>query len=249
MRKAVVMFAVLMTVGLLMAELGSGNPTDAQLIAIRLTEVGGVTPVNPSGIFDIPVPPAGTQFRPAQRVPRDKFGEVGPFPLQLSDLNALVYPDTTLAERQQMLEGMSLFTLAHTAAEGAGPMANQPFCLGCHQSSAESLPHEGLVSGGECAVAGSTCTSIVSREPRRPTLSSLHLIHLRVEVLHRAETFLQQGVAPQPAVPIPTLAWTPLTARARTRRSRFSATLTPLTTIQLLALAFRIRSTDPRTTS
>ena len=45
-------------------------------------------------------------------------------------------------------------------------MANQPFCLGCHQSSAEALPHQGIVSGSECAVAGSTCTSIVSRAAR-----------------------------------------------------------------------------------
>jgi len=111
MRKALVMFAVLTTVGVFAAVLGSGNPTDDQIIAIRLQEVGGLTPVNPSGIFDIQVPPAGTQFRPVQRVPRDKFGEVGPFPLQFSDLEALVYPDTTVPERQQMLEGMSLFTL------------------------------------------------------------------------------------------------------------------------------------------
>jgi len=138
MRKALVMFAVLTTVGFLMAAvLGTGNPTDAQVIAIRLGEVGTAG----SGIFDIPVPPSDTQFRPVQRVPRDKFGEVGPFPLQFSDLNALVYPDTTVPERQQMLEGMSLFTLAHTAAEGAGPMANQPFCLGCHQDGRNTSPY------------------------------------------------------------------------------------------------------------
>jgi hypothetical protein len=155
------------SIGLILAQvLGSGNPTDSQILAIRLQEVGGVTPANPSGIFDIPVPPAGTQFRPVQRVPRDQFGQVGPFPLQLSDLNALVYPDTTLTERQQMLEGMSLFTLAHTAAEGAGPMASQPFCLGCHQSSAEALPNQGLVSGSGCGISGSTCTSVVSRAAR-----------------------------------------------------------------------------------
>lgn len=172
MRKKVwIILAVILSVGVLLAQvmgpvLGSGNPTDAQIITTRLGEVGGTTPTNPSGIFDIPVPPAGTQLRPVQRVPRDKFGEVGPFPLQLSDLNALVYPDTTLIERQAMLEGMSLFTLAHKADEGAGPMANQPFCLGCHQSSLEALPHSGLVSQSECAVKGSPCTSIVSRAAR-----------------------------------------------------------------------------------
>lgn len=75
MRKALVMFAVLSTVGFLMAAvLGTGNPTDDQLLAIRVLEGGA----GGSGIFDIQVPPAGTQFRPVQRVPRDKYGEVGP---------------------------------------------------------------------------------------------------------------------------------------------------------------------------
>ena len=195
MRKALVMFAVLTIVGYLLAEvLGTGNPTDAQIIALRLTEVGGLTPVNPSGIFDIPVPPAGTQFRPVQRVPRDKFGEVGPFPLQYSDLEALVYPDTTVQERQQMLEGMSLFTAAHPASEGAGPMANQPFCLGCHQSSAEAVPHQGLVSGSECSVPGSTCVSIVSRAARA-TLTNFKFTSL--------DPATGGGVAPGNVLPAP----------------------------------------------
>jgi hypothetical protein len=145
-KKVWIIVTGILSVGVVLSQvLGSGNPTDNQILAIRIQEGGA----GGSGIFDIPVPPSGTQLRPVQRVPRDQYGEVGPFPLQLSDLNALVYPDTTLQERQQMLEGMSLFTLAHTAAEGAGPMANQPFCLGCHQSSAESLPHPGLVSRSE----------------------------------------------------------------------------------------------------
>ena len=194
MRKALVMFAVLTTVGVFAAVLGSGNPTDGQVIALRLQEVGGLTPVNPSGIFDIQIPPAETQFRPVQRVPRDKFGEVGPFPLQFSDLDALVYPDTTVQEKQQMLEGMSLFTAAHPASEGAGPMANQPFCLGCHQSSAEALPNQGMVSASECSVPGSTCVSIVSRAARA-TLTNFKFTSL--------DPATGGGVAPGNVLPAP----------------------------------------------
>ena len=78
-------------------------------------------------------------MRPVQRVPREKFGIVGPFPLTLQDLDGLTYPDATPSERQAMLEGMQFFTTAHTAAEGLGPMNNQPFCLVCHMSSAEAI--------------------------------------------------------------------------------------------------------------
>jgi CxxC motif-containing protein (DUF1111 family) len=157
-----VLIAILSIPVVLGQVLGSGNPTDDQVLATRLQEAGA----GGAGIFDIPVPPAGTQFRPVQRVPRDQYGQVGAFPSQLSDLDALVYPDTTLQEREAMLEGGSLFTLAHTAQEGAGPMANQSFCLGCHQSSAEALPDGALVSAESCAVSGSTCVSIVSRAAR-----------------------------------------------------------------------------------
>jgi hypothetical protein len=161
MRKALVMFAVLITVGVLMAELGSNNPTDDQVNQMRIQEGG----TGGSGVFDIVVPPAGTTFHPVKRVPREKFGVVGPFPLQYQDLDALAYPDATVQERQAMLEGMTFFTAAHTAAEGAGPMANQPFCLGCHMSSADAIAGAGLVNPSDC-VPGSTCVSIVSRAAR-----------------------------------------------------------------------------------
>ena len=161
MRKALVMFAVLITVGVLMAELGTNNPTDSQLVAQRAQEGGTAG----SGIFDIAVPPPGTELRPVQRVPRDKFGIVGPFPLTPQDLDALVYPDATPSERQAMLKGMGFFTTAHTAAEGLGPMDNQPFCLGCHMSSADAIASPGMVSATSC-VPGSTCVSLVSRAAR-----------------------------------------------------------------------------------
>ena len=81
------------------AELGSGVPSDAQLLTERAQEAGSAG----SGIFDIAVPPAGTVLRPVRRVPREKFGVVGPFPLQLQDLRSLLFPDATLEERQRCL--------------------------------------------------------------------------------------------------------------------------------------------------
>jgi len=161
MRGLILILIIGMSVGVLMAELGSDIPTDDQLNVVRMQE-GGATG---SGIFDITAPPPGTVLQPVKRVPREKFGIVGAFPLTLQDLDALTYPDATLQERQAMLEGMQFFTTAHTFAEGAGPMDNQPFCLGCHMSSAEAISSPGLVSPGNC-VSGSTCVSIVSRAAR-----------------------------------------------------------------------------------
>lgn len=152
---------VTLSVGILVAELGSNNPTDQQVNAMRITEGG----MSGSGVFDIQVPPPGTTYHPVKRVDRDQFGVVGPFPLQLSDLNSLVYPDATDAERQQMLEGVTFFTTAHQASEGAGPMANQPFCLGCHMNTADGIPNAGLVNPADC-IPGSTCVSLVSRAAR-----------------------------------------------------------------------------------
>src|SRR5437667_6644160 len=139
------------------AELGSDVPSDSQLLQQRMLETA-------SG-FVVAAPPPGTVFRPVQRVPRDKFGVVGPFPVTLGDLDALIFPDASLEERQAVLEGMTFFTTPHTAAEGAGPMANQPFCLGCHMSSAEAIRSPGLVSASSC-LPGSTCESLVSRAAR-----------------------------------------------------------------------------------
>jgi hypothetical protein len=98
------------------------------LLTQRIQEAGA----SGSGVFDIAPPPDGQTFSPVNRVPRDRFGVVGPFPLQLQDLDALVYPDATLTERQALREGLTFFTTSHTAAEGLGPINNQPFCLGCH---------------------------------------------------------------------------------------------------------------------
>src|SRR5216683_5192403 len=136
---------------------GSGSPSDADLLAQRNVE-RGLSPTLPgSGIFDIAVPPAGTVLKPGKRVPRDKYGVVGPLPLTSSDLDALVFPGSTPSEKSALLEGLTFFTTAHPAAEGAGAMANQPFCQGCHENAAEAFKNSGLL-GPKCLL-GSDCSS------------------------------------------------------------------------------------------
>src|SRR5258708_10896204 len=133
---------MVMSVGVLMAELGSNIPTDDQLNMVRVQEGGA----GGAGVFDIATPPPGTVLQPVQRVPRDRFGVVGAFPLTLQDLDGLTYPDATLPERPMMLEGMTFFTAAHNFAEGAVPMGNLPFCLGCHMRTADAVSRHELVS-------------------------------------------------------------------------------------------------------
>ena len=87
-------------------------PSDAQLLTERGQEAGSAG----SGIFDIAAPPAGTMLRPVERIPRDKFGVVGPFPLQLQDLPAVIFPDATLDDRQS-----ERLTRGNSAVSRAGP--------------------------------------------------------------------------------------------------------------------------------
>ncbi len=91
----------------------------------------------------VAAPTDPTQLRPVERVPRTDFGVVGAFPLSANDLTSLLYPSATGDERQAVIEGLTFFTTSHTAAEGAGPIANQPFCLGCHMNSAEAVRERG----------------------------------------------------------------------------------------------------------
>jgi len=143
---------------------GSDSPSDADLMAQRDVE-RGVDPALPgSGIFDIAVPPDETLLKPVSRVPRDKYGVVGPLPLTLSDLDALVFPGITLSEKQALLEGLTFFTTAHPAEDGAGAMANQPFCQGCHENAAEAVTSRGLL-GPKC-LNGSDCSSPAARAAR-----------------------------------------------------------------------------------
>ena len=121
------------------AQTGASNPTDAELQAQRAMELR-------SGLI-VDVPPAGRALRPVQRVPREQYGVVGDLPLGLGDLDALVFPDATREQRQALLEGLTFFTVAHVASEGAGPVANQQFCQGCHLNSNETIRGAGLLVG------------------------------------------------------------------------------------------------------
>jgi hypothetical protein len=160
------------------AELGSDNPTDATLLTQREAEAGCDTSTTPptcpsgmanvfnSGTFDIASPPAGTTFRPVKRVRRDKFGVVGPFMLNNGltekDLDDLVYPDATENEKDRLVEGLQFFTMFHIAAQGLGPMSNQPACIGCHLNAAEAINSKGLLHGQDCLPPNlnSTCSNV-----------------------------------------------------------------------------------------
>src|ERR1700751_1814384 len=129
MRKRPVLLTAAAAIALLAlhasAELGSNNPTDAALLTQREAEAGcdtstspptcpsGTTNVFDSGSFDIASPPAETTFTPAKRVRRDRFGVVGPFTLNngltATDLDNLVYPDVTSAEKNALVEGLQFF--------------------------------------------------------------------------------------------------------------------------------------------
>jgi len=124
---------------------------------MRFNEGGAsATPTRNEGIFFIADPPAGTTFQPVKRVPREKFGVVGHFPAQKKDLDALAYPDATDAEKDAIVEGMQFFTAPHAGSEGAGPMANQPFCLGCHMSQLDTVPERAVAArlGIRVAIVG-----------------------------------------------------------------------------------------------
>jgi hypothetical protein len=162
-------------------ELGSNVPDDDMLQAQREMEAT-VPSGNPSGIFDISVPPTNQKYSPAERVKRDKFGVVGPIMqngvqtgLQPQDLNALVYPSTLPADKDKLVEGMTFFTMFHNAGEGLGPIPNQPACVGCHLSTAEAVKSKGLL-GPNCP-GGSTCVSNVSRAARS-TLTNFDFVAL-----------------------------------------------------------------------
>lgn len=101
-------------------------PASAQ--TVNLNPV--VAPTNPA------------KLHPVERVPRDRFGRVGSFPLQEGDLRSLVFPSVTEVEKAALLEGLEFFTTPHTASEGLGPFANQRFCQGCHLNSADSIRND-----------------------------------------------------------------------------------------------------------
>ena len=159
-----------------LAELGSNNPPDQQLLMQRAQEVGcdlstspptcpsGSASVFDSGNFDIAIPPAGTTYQPAKRLTRGTFGAVGAFALQngLTEaaLAALVFPDETTGEKDALVEGLQFFTTFHTAAEGNGPLNNQPACIGCHLNADEAVSSPSLLQGQNCLSPSSSCSNV-----------------------------------------------------------------------------------------
>jgi hypothetical protein len=117
---------------------GSNVPDDATLLARRQVEVS-------SGFV---VEPPNQTLRPAERVRRDTFGDVGLAPLSTADqLERLLFPSVPPSARERVVEGASFFTTPHTATQGAGEMANQTRCAGCDLNNLESVPHAGLLTG------------------------------------------------------------------------------------------------------
>ncbi|HZC03806.1 MAG TPA: hypothetical protein VE844_21440, partial [Gammaproteobacteria bacterium] len=91
----VLLFSAALFSSLGWAQMGSNIPPDEALQAQRAREIARE--------FVVAEPSPDTVLRPVQRVPRERFGVVGPLPLQLSDLDALVYPDATSEEREALL--------------------------------------------------------------------------------------------------------------------------------------------------
>ena len=112
-----------------------------------------------------PTDPA--KLHPVQRVPRQKFGRVGSFPLTAKDAKSFLYPGATKEEIQAALEGLSFFSTPQTAAAGLGPFANQRFCQGCHLNSKD------VVMNDHTSRSLVTTSSIVSRASRSSTTNLL----------------------------------------------------------------------------
>lgn len=129
-------FSVFPTV--VFGQVGSNVPDDTTLAAQRQAEVR-------SGFV---VEPPDQLLRPAERVLRNTFGNVGLAPLSTEgQLKRLLFPSVPPSARERVLEGASFFTTPGVAAQGAGAMANQTRCAGCHLNNLESVRGEGLLRG------------------------------------------------------------------------------------------------------
>jgi hypothetical protein len=120
------------------AQVGSNVPDEDSLVKQRQTEVS-------SGFV---VEPPDQPLRPAERLRRNTYGDVGLAPLSKAEqLERLLFPSVPQSAREKVVEGASFFTTPHTATEGAGPAANQTRCAGCHLNNLESVPGAGLLMG------------------------------------------------------------------------------------------------------
>jgi hypothetical protein len=136
------------------------DPTDEHLFRFDEELLQRVQLESALGLASIPVPPAGTSFRPVERIPRAQFGVVGPAPLGEDDLDALLFPSADVHVRRTVMPGLVWFTTPQPA--DIRGVANQPNCLGCHTNSGESLQNSGLVTTNSPAsrAARSTPTNL-----------------------------------------------------------------------------------------
>lgn len=110
--------------------------------------------------FVVQPPEPDRPLRPAERVPRDTYGDVGLTPVRtLAQLDRLLYPSIPTSIRERVLEGSEFFTTPNKVENGFGSVAMQTRCAGCHLNNLESVPNEGLLTG----------TSLVSRAGRTTT--------------------------------------------------------------------------------
>src|SRR6266849_6683995 len=66
-------------------------------------------------VVTIPAPGPDVTLRPVQRIPRELYGVVGVNrPLDVRDLDALLFPDASDDERAAVLAGLAFFTTEQT---------------------------------------------------------------------------------------------------------------------------------------
>src|SRR5512147_2762297 len=100
-----------------LGQLGSNVPDDATLIARRQAEVT-------SGFV---VEPPNQTLRPAERVRRDTFGDVGLAPLSTGDqLERLLFPSVPPSAHERVLGGASFFTTPLPRRKAQGRWRTKP---------------------------------------------------------------------------------------------------------------------------
>lgn len=113
-------------------------PDEETLITRRLAEVA----------TNFVVQPPDRPLRPAERVRRDTYGDVGLGPVKtLAQLDTLLYPSIPTSVRERVIEGSEFFTTPNKVEDGFGSVAMQTRCAGCHLNNIETVPNEGLLTG------------------------------------------------------------------------------------------------------
>src|SRR5207248_9642965 len=85
-------------VGILVLITGCDNNGQVTDISNPAPNSGQTSTISDRNLSAVAGPSDPSQLRPVERVSRAQYGRVGPFPLQASDLNVLVYPSSTSSE-------------------------------------------------------------------------------------------------------------------------------------------------------